>query len=83
MALNLHPGTALELAALGWTANKWTISDATGVQVEADTLTLTMTQDSGPTYDFVARADSFAPGHLRVARGEARVFSHSDTFFSA
>ncbi len=62
MALNLHPGTALELAALGWTANKWTISDATGVQVEADTLTLTMTQDSGPTYDFVARADSFAPG---------------------
>jgi len=68
MELNLQPGTALELEALGWTSNQWTISDATGVRVGADTLTLTMTQDSGPTYDFVARANTFTPGDATRAR---------------
>ncbi|WP_299295169.1 DUF2125 domain-containing protein [uncultured Tateyamaria sp.] len=62
MALQLHPGTALELEALGWTAGAWQVSDASGVQMSADALTLTMTQTEGATYDLVARADTFAPG---------------------
>ncbi|MEO1557288.1 MAG: DUF2125 domain-containing protein [Pseudomonadota bacterium] len=68
IALRLHPGTALALDALGWTSKQWTISDTAGVRVGADTLTLTMTQNSGPTYDFVARADTFTPGDATRAR---------------
>lgn len=64
MALNLRPGPALELKALGWTAGQWQVTDSTEVQVQADTLALTMTQSSGATYAFEARADGFAPGDL-------------------
>ncbi|WP_299151989.1 DUF2125 domain-containing protein [uncultured Tateyamaria sp.] len=62
MALNLHPGTALELEALGWTSGSWQVADPRGVQVQADTLTLSMTQTTGATYALTARADGFAPG---------------------
>ncbi|WP_299723968.1 DUF2125 domain-containing protein [uncultured Tateyamaria sp.] len=68
MALNLHPGTALELEALGWTAQDWQVEDASGTQMQADSLTLTMTQTDGPTYDFEARADAFAPGDATRAQ---------------
>ncbi|MFL4470300.1 DUF2125 domain-containing protein [Tateyamaria armeniaca] len=68
MALNLHPGAALELEALGWTSAAWRVENAGGVQMQADTLTLTMTQTSGATYDFVARANAFAPGDATRAR---------------
>ncbi|WP_299281026.1 DUF2125 domain-containing protein [uncultured Tateyamaria sp.] len=62
MALNLHPGTALELEALGWTSGPWRLADPLGVQAQADTLTLTMTQTTGAAYAVTARADGFAPG---------------------
>jgi len=79
LALNLHPGAALELEALGWTAAAWRVEDDTGVQVQADSLTLTMDQTSGPTYDFEARADAFAPGgdiraRLRLSDSFPRAF---------
>ncbi|WP_299772787.1 DUF2125 domain-containing protein [uncultured Tateyamaria sp.] len=62
MALNLHPGTALELDALGWTAGPWQVSDPEGVQMQADDLTLTMTQVEGAQYGLVATAGTFTPG---------------------
>ena len=62
MSLNLRPGTALELEALGWTSGPWRVADAAGVQVQADTLTLTMTRTKGPNYAFEAQANGFAPG---------------------
>ncbi len=68
MALNLHPGPALELDSLGWTSGPWRVEDAAGVQVRADTLTLTMTQDQEATYDFTALANQFAPGDTARAR---------------
>lgn len=79
MALNLHPGAALELEALGWTSGPWRVDDANGTQMQADSLTLTMTQTDGPTYEFVARADAFAPGdatraQLRLPDGFPRAF---------
>lgn len=67
MALNLHPGTALELEALGWTAGPWRVQGAEGTQMQADTLALTMTQQSGAVYAFEARADEFTPGDLTRA----------------
>ena len=75
MALNLHPGAALELEALGWTAGPWQVTDGTDVQMQADTLTVTMTQTTGATYAFVAHADGFAPGD--PARSNLRL---PDTF---
>ena len=79
MALNLHPGTALELNALGWTSDQWTVANTAGPAVQADDLTLTMTQTSGPTYDIVARANTFSPGDatrraLRLPDGFPRAF---------
>lgn len=62
MALNLHPGSALELEALGWTAGAWEIRDDLGIQAKADTLTLTMVQTNEATYDLNAQAQAFAPG---------------------
>lgn len=62
MALNLHPGTALELEALGWTAGPWQVSNPEGVQMQANDLALTMTQVEGAQYALVASADTFAPG---------------------
>ncbi|WP_299648037.1 DUF2125 domain-containing protein [uncultured Tateyamaria sp.] len=62
MALNLHPGTALELEALGWTAGPWQVSDAIGVQAQADDLTLTMVQTEGAQYALTASASTFTPG---------------------
>lgn len=62
MALNLRPGTALELSALGWTSGPWSLTAHDHVLSQADDLTLTMTQVSGPTYDLVARATAFEPG---------------------
>lgn len=64
MALNLHPGTALELEALGWTAGPWQVSDPDGggVQMQANDLTLTMTQVEGAQYALVATAGTFSPG---------------------
>ncbi|WP_299705628.1 DUF2125 domain-containing protein [uncultured Tateyamaria sp.] len=62
MALNLHPGTALELDALGWTAGPWQVSDPEGVQMQADDLTLTMTQVEGAQYGLIATAGTFTPG---------------------
>ncbi|MEP1964794.1 DUF2125 domain-containing protein [Tateyamaria sp.] len=62
LALNLHPGTALELETLGWTSGPWQVEDAAGAQVQADSLTLTMVQSAGPQYDFTAQANQFAPG---------------------
>ncbi|MEL6452193.1 MAG: DUF2125 domain-containing protein [Pseudomonadota bacterium] len=62
MALNLHPGTALELEAMGWTAGAWHVRDGDAVQVSADSLTLTMTQRDGAAYALVAEARAFAPG---------------------
>ncbi|MEM8655750.1 MAG: DUF2125 domain-containing protein [Pseudomonadota bacterium] len=62
MALNLHPGTALELDALGWTAGSWQVTDAQGVQAQASDLTLTMVQRAGADYALTASASSFAPG---------------------
>lgn len=62
MALNLHPGTVLELEALGWTSGKWSVADQGAIMSQASDLTLTMTQTDGPTYDIVARANKFAPG---------------------
>ncbi len=62
LALNLHPGTALELENLGWTAGPWQVRDATGLQAQAQSLTLTMIQTSGATYDLRADAQAFSPG---------------------
>ncbi|WP_299368891.1 DUF2125 domain-containing protein [uncultured Tateyamaria sp.] len=62
MALALHPGTALELEQLGWTAGPWQVRDGAATQMSAESLTLTMTQTDGATYDLVAFADAFAPG---------------------
>lgn len=79
VALNLDPGPALELDALGWTSGPWSIADPTGSLVQANDLTLTMTQTQGPTYDLVALATDFAPGDgprraLRLPDGFARTF---------
>lgn len=79
MALNLHPGRALELDALGWTAQDWSLTGPNGKAVQAGDLTLTMTQTSGPTYELVARANTFAPGDafrraLRLPEGFPRAF---------
>ncbi|MBY5931637.1 DUF2125 domain-containing protein [Tateyamaria omphalii] len=62
MALNLHPGTALELEALGWTAGAWQVEDAEGVVAQANDLTLTMVQTEGASYALTAVANGFAPG---------------------
>lgn len=62
MALQLHPGTALELEALGWTAGPWQVDDADGLRMQADDLTLTMEQLEGAQYALVATADTFTPG---------------------
>ncbi|WP_415921536.1 DUF2125 domain-containing protein [Tateyamaria sp. SN6-1] len=62
MAMELKPGTAFELDALGWTAGPWEVSDSAGIQAQADDLTLTMTRTNGPTYDFRAQANRFSPG---------------------
>ncbi|GGX53722.1 hypothetical protein GCM10007385_22340 [Tateyamaria omphalii] len=62
MALNLHPGTALELEALGWTAGPWQVDDADGLRMQANDLTLTMEQVEGAQYALVATADTFTPG---------------------
>lgn len=68
MALNLHPGSALELEALGWTAGPWSVADQSGILSQASDLTLTMTQTDGPTYDLIASANTFAPGDaIRLA----------------
>ncbi|MEL6618539.1 MAG: DUF2125 domain-containing protein [Pseudomonadota bacterium] len=79
MALNLHPGTALELEALGWTAGPWQVSDPAGVQAAATALTLTMTQTDGATYDLRADAPGFSPGDaarraVRLPDGFPRAF---------
>lgn len=68
MSLNLHPGTALELETLGWTSGPWRVEDAVGTQAQADTLTLTMAQTTGPSYDFSAQANQFAPGDATRVR---------------
>ena len=68
VALELHPGTALELESLGWTSGPWQVSDAAGAQALAQNLTLTMTQTQGAAYAFRARADGFAPGEPTRAR---------------
>ncbi|MEX0309783.1 MAG: DUF2125 domain-containing protein [Tateyamaria sp.] len=62
MALNLHPGTALELEALGWTAGQWQVSDAEGITATATDLTLTLVQTEGARYALTTRANGFAPG---------------------
>ena len=62
MSLNLHPGTALELEALGWTAGAWNLANASGTVVQAQDLTLTITQTQGATYELLAQASGFAPG---------------------
>ena len=79
MALNLHPGTALELEALGWTSGPWSIADPNGVMAQASDLKLTMTQTTGPTYTLAASANSFAPGedtrqNLRLPVGFPQAF---------
>ncbi|MEO0380260.1 MAG: DUF2125 domain-containing protein [Pseudomonadota bacterium] len=68
MALNLHPGTALELEKLGWTSGAWQLQDDAGTQIEAETLALTMTQTTAATYDFNAQASALAPGEPTRAR---------------
>ncbi|APX12265.1 DUF2125 domain-containing protein [Tateyamaria omphalii] len=75
MALNLHPGTALELEALGWTSGPWQVEDAQGILAQAGDLTLTMVQTDGATYALTAAAQSFAPGS--AARRNLRL---PDTF---
>lgn len=62
MALTLHPGVALELAALGWTAGPWRITSQKGTQAKAQSLILSMVQNAGSKYDLEARADGFFPG---------------------
>ncbi|MEL7131701.1 MAG: DUF2125 domain-containing protein [Pseudomonadota bacterium] len=62
MALNLHPGTALEIEALGWTSGPWRVSDAQGAQAAASDLTLTMVQTEGKQYALTAAATTFTPG---------------------
>ncbi|MEL6889164.1 MAG: DUF2125 domain-containing protein [Pseudomonadota bacterium] len=62
MAMELRPGSALELDALGWTAGPWQVTDAAGIQASAQDLTLTMTRTEGPTYTFVTEASQFSPG---------------------
>lgn len=79
MALNLHPGPALELSTLGWTSQDWSLAGPNGTALQADDLTMTMTQTSGPTYDIVARANTFAPGEgtrraLRLPESFPRAF---------
>ena len=79
MAMELHPGGALELEALGWTAGPWQVTDARGIQAQAQDLILTMTQTDGPTYDFVASAQQFSPGDaarrgLRLPEGFPTAF---------
>lgn len=78
MVLNLHPGTALELEALGWTAGPWQVSDPAGIAAQAGDLTLTMVQTDGSAYALTATANDFAPGEaarrgLRLPDG----FSHA------
>lgn len=62
MAMELRPGSALALEALGWTAGPWAVSDAAGIQAQAEDMTLTMVQRDGPAYAFVASARQFSPG---------------------
>ena len=62
LALNLHPGPALELEALGWTAGPWSVRDGAGIQAQANDLTLTMVQTQGAQYALTAVADAFSPG---------------------
>lgn len=68
MALNLHPGAALEVDTLGWTSGPWRIEDGDQIEAQAETLTLTMAQTSGPAYAFQMQADQFAPGDATRAR---------------
>jgi hypothetical protein len=79
MALNLHPGTALKLEAMGWTSGPWSVATPGGPLAQADDLTLTMTQTQGAAYDLVASATGFAPGDgarqgLRLPDGFPRAF---------
>ena len=65
MELRLHPGTALELERMGWTAGPWGVTENAGSLMSADNLTLTMTQvGNGPDYDLNAVAAGFRPGDL-------------------
>ncbi|WP_299550100.1 DUF2125 domain-containing protein [uncultured Tateyamaria sp.] len=79
MAMNLHPGTTLELEALGWTAGPWQVNDQDGLQMQANDLTLTMEQTDGAQYALTASADTFAPGapirsNLRLPDNFPRAF---------
>ena len=71
MALNLHPGTALELDGLGWTAGAWQVDDADGILAQARDLTLTMAQNTGASYALTAVANGVAPGS--AARRDLRL----------
>ncbi|WP_299043428.1 DUF2125 domain-containing protein [uncultured Tateyamaria sp.] len=81
MVLNLHPGTALELEALGWTAGPWQVRDGDGVQAQAGDLTLTMVQTDGAQYALTAEANAFSPG-TAARRGLRLPDSFPDAFDS-
>ncbi|MEX0349043.1 MAG: DUF2125 domain-containing protein [Paracoccaceae bacterium] len=61
--LHLHPGIRLELQRMALTAGPWTIDTADGTALQADSLSLSMVQESQPeTYAFGVTAEGFAPG---------------------
>ncbi|NRB05433.1 MAG: DUF2125 domain-containing protein [Rhodobacteraceae bacterium] len=63
MALNLHPGTDLELEALSWTSQAWEILDPAEPLLKGDGLAATFTQQSDPTtYDLATTVQNLTPG---------------------
>lgn len=65
--LNLHPGPALELEALGFTSGPLRVEEATGASLfDGAALELTLTQSSAAAETYAARFDipEFAPGDV-------------------
>ena len=64
VALDLHPGTELQLDRLAWTADAWTVANARGDVLDAGGLVLSMEQseDDSATYAVTVNAPDAAPG---------------------
>ncbi|MEO0939034.1 MAG: DUF2125 domain-containing protein [Pseudomonadota bacterium] len=71
LSLDTYPGTALEVAELGWRAANWSVTGPQGEALRAGGLTLNMSHLGGTTYALVAEAPGIAPGD--AARTSLRI----------
>ncbi len=69
VAMNLHPGTKLQVQDLAWNAGPWGVTSDPGTLASADTLNIAMVQrDAAETYDFVVSAQALRPGEVLRSR---------------